>query len=676
MKLHNSTAKDSEKISDEELIRSLLYCFQGVDSKWVVFNNSKKQFEVKAKLDFYQTQKCNRLMELGYLHKVVQEYIDRNSSNKNGSVAAGVAHCLHTELCIYYGSINELQKEMEEACAKSKPYLLGNILCWSVMWLGQLQDLAYTVKVIEDAKRGGELVSVIAPFAYCANPFLQQMANNMIRIATKPLLMMMCHWMVDGELLDPYDEFFISECSGIKNVDMWNNRYKIRESMVPAFFTKDDVNSIFRTGRYINFLHTICGSKPSLTPSREALKELRNLGDNDLFPMLEQGSIISDMVSKACTESSAMVLDILKEKFKLFLHFEGLRRYMLLGQGDFVTGLLEILQPHLDKPSGTLGPHMFQNFLDTAVRMSNAQYDEPTILKSLDVKLLLTSGEDCGWDIFQLNYVTDGPLETIFEFSRSGRYSLMFVFLWRLKRIDFVLSQMWRELKLQMKNSYYIVPEIRCALKSTNNLVAEMVHSIRQIQFYVLSDVIETEWEHFRQAFNKATLLENVINAHDKYLKNIFKRSMQTEESHDLSKKMRQLFESVLELRGIQETFHSQSEQEMQRRKDLDKYIEVHGTCNDIENDDAEEKEVFKYKVSKYEGVIKEINNSYKTDLGIFLKNLIQISTDDQEALQSLANRINFNQYYSKNDQELEKCATYVCRSQMSKYLPKGSRKS
>lgn len=51
-------------------------------------------------------------------------------------------------------------------------------------------------------------------------------------------------------------------------------------------------------------------------------------------------------------------------------------------------------------------------------------------------------------------------------------------------------------------------------------------------------------------------------------------------------------------------------------------------------------------------------------DLGKFLKKLIKVSTDDQQALQSLANRINFNYFYSKNDQELEKCATYVCRPQ------------
>lgn len=59
-----------------------------------------------------------------------------------------------------------------------------------------------------------------------------------------------------------------------------------------------------------------------------------------------------------------------------------------------------------------------------------------------------------------------------------------------------------------------------------------MVHTIRQIQFYVLFDVIETEWQNFRQAFNKATLLETVIDAHNQFLKNIFKRSVQTEETH------------------------------------------------------------------------------------------------------------------------------------------------
>lgn len=75
---------------------------------------------------------------------------------------------------------------------------------------------------------------------------------------------------------------------------------------------------------------------------------------------------------------------------------------------------------------------------------------------------------------------------------------------------------------------------------------------------------------------------------------------------------MRQLFESVLELRGIQERFYSQSECELKRRKDLDKYIEIHGTCNEIETNDADIKERFILEVNKYENIIKEITNSFK----------------------------------------------------------------
>jgi len=52
-----------------------------------------------------------------------------------------------------------------------------------------------------------------------------------------------------------------------------------------------------------------------------------------------------------------------------------------------------------------------------------------------------------------------------------------------------------------------------------------------------------------------------------------------------------------------------------------------------------------------------------QVDLGKFLKKLIKVSNDDQDAIQSLANRINFNEFYSKHDHELQKCATYVCRS-------------
>jgi len=39
-----------DTISDIEIIRSLLYCFQGVDSHWIEFNQNEKQFVVTAQV--------------------------------------------------------------------------------------------------------------------------------------------------------------------------------------------------------------------------------------------------------------------------------------------------------------------------------------------------------------------------------------------------------------------------------------------------------------------------------------------------------------------------------------------------------------------------------------------------------------------------------------------------
>lgn len=82
---------------------------------------------------------------------------------------------------------------------------------------------------------------------------------------------------------------------------------------------------------------------------------------------------------------------------------------------------------------------------------------------------------------------------------------------------------------------------------------------------------------------------------------------------------MRQLFEYVLELRESQQKFLNQSENEMERRKELEKAIELHGTSNLIESQEVINKENFLDVVNKYEDRIKEISHSYKASTDTFL---------------------------------------------------------
>ena len=65
------------------------------------------------------------------------------------------------------------------------------------------------------------------------------------------------------------------------------------------------------------------------------------------------------------------------------------------------------------KKADTLFLHNLSGILETAVRATNAQYDDVDILKRLDVRLLEVSPGDIGWDVFSLDYRVDGPIKTV-----------------------------------------------------------------------------------------------------------------------------------------------------------------------------------------------------------------------------------------------------------------------
>lgn len=82
--------------------------------------------------------------------------------------------------------------------------------------------------------------------------------------------------------------------------------------------------------------------------------------------------------------------------------------------------------------------------MEAAIRSSNAQYDDPDILRRLDVRLLEMSPGDSGWDVFSLDYHVDSPVNTILTPVAMHQYLKMFNFLWRLKRVEYALSSAWR----------------------------------------------------------------------------------------------------------------------------------------------------------------------------------------------------------------------------------------
>ena len=100
------------------------------------------------------------------------------------------------------------------------------------------------------------------------------------------------------------------------------------------------------------------------------------------------------------------LLELMQERYQLRTHLSALKKFLLLGQGDFVVWLMDMLQPELDKAADEMYHHSLTGMLDGALRSSNAQFEPPEVLDRIGVRLLKASANDRGWQVFSLTYVS------------------------------------------------------------------------------------------------------------------------------------------------------------------------------------------------------------------------------------------------------------------------------
>ena len=71
-----------------------------------------------------------------------------------------------------------------------------------------------------------------------------------------------------------------------------------------------------------------------------------------------------------------------------------------MGQGDLMEYLMDLLAEELGKSASLTYKHTLRQYLDTAIRSSNAQFHPAEFVSRLDVRLLEPTQGDRGWEIF------------------------------------------------------------------------------------------------------------------------------------------------------------------------------------------------------------------------------------------------------------------------------------
>jgi gamma-tubulin complex component 3 len=121
----------------------------------------------------------------------------------------------------------------------------------------RLKWLTIIVDAIQGLK-GGAICSAINTYVLNGSPSTNQFVSRIMREVSAPILTMIKQWMLEGELNDQYEEFFVEVDLKVTDDKLWTHKYKLNYIMIPSFLTNDLANKILLTGKAVNFIRRCC----------------------------------------------------------------------------------------------------------------------------------------------------------------------------------------------------------------------------------------------------------------------------------------------------------------------------------------------------------------------------------------------------------------------------------
>uniref|UniRef100_U3I5Z5 Gamma-tubulin complex component 6 n=1 Tax=Anas platyrhynchos platyrhynchos TaxID=8840 RepID=U3I5Z5_ANAPP len=340
------------------------------------------------------------------------------------------------------------------------------------------------------------------------------------------------------------------------------------------------------------------------------------------LPVLMKRSITAPLVSHVSLVNKAIV-DYYFVELNVEKHFEALRHFLLMEDGEFAQSLSDLLFEKLGSgqtPGELLNPLVLNSILNKALQYS--LHGDTQLASNLSFALkylpeVFKPNAPDALSCLELRYKVDWPLNIVITESCMNKYNKIFSFLLQLKHMVWTLKDVWFHLK-------------RTALVSrTSNSVQfrqlqlykhEMQHFVKVIQGYIANQILHVTWCEFGNKLSSVGNLEEIHRTHAEYLNKAIFRGLLTEKAAPVMNIIHSIFSLILKFRS---QLISQS-----WSFDAGKQMAVHPNFGLMQ----QSYNTFKYYSHfLFKVVTKLVNRGYQPHLEDFLL------------------RINFNNYYKDN---------------------------
>ncbi|XP_034691369.1 gamma-tubulin complex component 4 [Vitis riparia] len=240
-------------------------------------------------------------------------------------------------------------------------------------------------------------------------------------------------------------------------------------------------------------------------------------------------------------------------------HLKALKDYFLLAKGDFFQCFLEESRQMMRLPprQSTAEADLMVPFQLAAIKtigdedkyysrvslrmpsfgitVKSSQADLPKEKTYADGILGSSEMSLEGWDGIALEYSVDWPLQLFFSQEVLSKYRRVFQYLLRLKRTQMELEKSWASVMHQDHTDFaqHRNDHINCTVSQQRRqrsrpmwrIREHMAFLIRNLQFYIQVDVIESQWNVLQTHIQESHDFTELVGFHQEYLSALISQS-------------------------------------------------------------------------------------------------------------------------------------------------------
>ncbi|XP_034735528.1 gamma-tubulin complex component 6 isoform X2 [Etheostoma cragini] len=270
------------------------------------------------------------------------------------------------------------------------------------------------------------------------------------------------------------------------------------------------------------------------------------------LPVLIKQAVTTPLITHVSLVNKAVV-DYFFVELGVERHFEALRHFLLMEDGEFAQSLSDLLFEKLGSgqtPGELLTPLVLNSILSKALQYS-LHGDTPLAGNfTFALRFLPETFHPHAPDslnCLELRYKVDWPLNIIITDSCMNKYNRLFSFLLQLKHMVWSLREVWFHLK---RTALVKGAGRSVQFRQLQLYRHEMQHFVKVIQGYIANQILQVSWSEFTAKLATANDLDAIHRTHADYLNRAIFRGLLTEKAAPVMNIIHSIFSLILKFRA------------------------------------------------------------------------------------------------------------------------------